>query len=122
MKVSNYKELIVWQKSMDLAEGVYKATANFPKEETYGLTSQMRRSAVSVASNIAEGYSRNSRGEFIQFLGIAKGSLSELETQILLAVRLGLIKENNSEIILGLCVEVSKILTVFKTKLKAQQN
>jgi four helix bundle protein len=122
MKVSNYKELIVWQKSMDLAEGVYKATVDFPKEETYGLTSQMRRSAVSVASNIAEGYSRNSRGEFIQFLGIAKGSLSELETQILLAVRLGFIKEDNSEIILGLCVEVSKILTVFKTKLKAQQN
>lgn len=120
MKVSNYKELIVWQKAMDLAENVYKATSKFPKEEIYGLTSQIRRSAVSIPSNIAEGYSRNTRGEFIQFLGIAKGSLSELETQVLLSVRLGLIKDTESEIILNLCIEVSKILTVFKNKLKAQ--
>lgn len=83
-----HKDLDVWNKSMDLAFNLYSMTKKFPKEEVYGLTSQMRRSAVSVVSNIAEGAARSSKKEFIQFLYIALGSLSELETQLLLAQRL----------------------------------
>ena len=83
-----YKELQIWQKTMDLSQRIYKETANFPTEEKFGLISQMRRSSVSIASNIAEGAGRNSDGEFNQFLGIAQGSAFELETQILIAGRL----------------------------------
>src|SRR5580704_883837 len=89
--VRSYRDLIVWQKSLELAEAVYTATKSFPKEEIYGLTSQMRRAAVSVASNIAEGHSRQTRGEFLQFLGMSRGSLAELQTQAILAARLDLL-------------------------------
>ena len=78
--IKSYEDLIVWQKALDLAEEIYRATRQFPKDELYGLTSQMRRAAVSIASNIAEGHERNSRGEFLQFIGHARGSLAELET------------------------------------------
>jgi len=87
-----YKDLEVWKKSMNLCESVYQLTEQFPKEERYGLTSQMRRSAVSVPSNIAEGAGRNSPKEFNQFLGISLGSLFELETQLELSARLKLSK------------------------------
>lgn len=80
--------LVAWQQAMDLIEMVYKLTAKLPKEELYGLTSQMRRCAVSIASNIAEGQGRNSKGEFLQFLGNSRGSLEELRTQLLIAKRL----------------------------------
>jgi four helix bundle protein len=86
--VSTHKDLDVWKKAMDLAAQVYSLTARFPKEELYGLTSQIRRSAVSIPSNIAEGAARHSRKEFIQFLHIASGSVAELETQLLLAIRM----------------------------------
>src|SRR5690349_1436813 len=86
-KVSNFRELIVWQKTMDLAELIYQSTRAFPKDELYGMVSQMRRAAVSIPSNIAEGQARNTTGEFIQFLGYAHGSLAELETQTELAGR-----------------------------------
>ena len=76
---------------MDLAEACYRLTANFPKDETFGLTSQLRRASVSVPANIAEGYGRDSRGSYTQFLKIAQGSLKELETHVLLAERLGLV-------------------------------
>ena len=84
-----YRDLIVWQKAKSLAVDVYKATEGFPKTEVYGLTSQMRRSAVSVFSNIAEGQGRLTRGEFLQFLGHARGSLLELDGQMELAMALG---------------------------------
>jgi len=84
----SYKELIVWQKAMDLAEEVYLLSKLFPKEELYSLTNQIRRAIVSVPSNIAEGNARNSANEHRQFLSIAKSSLVKVETQILLAVRL----------------------------------
>ncbi len=87
--MNNYKELIVWQKSMYLVEMVYQLTALFPDEEKFGLTNQIRRSAVSVPSNISEGAGRNSKKEFRNFLGIANGSLNELTTQLELASRLG---------------------------------
>ena len=79
-----HKDLDVWNKSIELAEKIYKVTSSFPKEEQYGIVSQIRRSVVSISSNIAEGAARNSKKEFIQFLYIALGSLSELETQLIL--------------------------------------
>ncbi|MFY0607384.1 MAG: four helix bundle protein [Cyclobacteriaceae bacterium] len=82
-----YKELEVWKMSMDLSEDIYKLTDSFPSDERFGLISQIRRASVSVPSNIAEGAGRNTKGEFKQFLGIAVGSLFELETQLLLAKR-----------------------------------
>lgn len=118
MTAQSYKELILWQKAMDLADLLYKSTADFPKQEIYGITSQLRRSAVSIPSNIAEGYSRNSKGEYIQFLGIAKGSLCELETQIMLSQRFGYLSNIEAEKLLSLSTEVGKLLTIFIQKLK----
>ena len=89
----DYRELKVWQKAMEMVTEVYRITQTFPREEIYGLTSQIRRAAVSVPSNIAEGQGRLTRGEFRQFLGHAKGSLAELETQILIAKNLGYIND-----------------------------
>ncbi|MBL8030977.1 MAG: four helix bundle protein [Candidatus Doudnabacteria bacterium] len=83
----SYKDLIVWQKSLELAHLIYDATKQLPKSELFGLVSQMQRAAVSIPSNIAEGYDRNNPGEFRQFLGIAYGSSAELETQLLLCIR-----------------------------------
>ena len=87
-EIRNHKDLEVWKKSMDLVSNIYKITESFPNKELYGLTNQIRRAAVSVPSNIAEGAARSSKKEFIQFLYIALGSLSELETQIIIANRL----------------------------------
>jgi four helix bundle protein len=87
----SFKELKVWQKAIMLNTSIYEVTKLFPKEELYGLTNQMRRAAVSVASNIAEGSRRNSKREFSQFLGIAKGSLAELETQAIIASNVGVL-------------------------------
>ena len=111
----NHKELDVWKKSMDLVVKVYQLTQLFPESEKYGLTSQMRRAAVSVPSNIAEGAARKGNKEFIQFLYIAIGSLSELETQYLIAVRLSFIDKN--EDFENLLVDVKKILIGFKNYL-----
>ena len=88
---ASHKDLIVWQEAIRLVEIVYRDTRNFPNEETFGLKSQIRRSAVSIPSNIAEGAARMTTGELMQFLGIARGSLAELETQLVLAARLGLL-------------------------------
>ena len=118
MKAQSYQDLILWQKAMDLAELIYTSKSGLPKEEIYGLTSQMRRSAVSIPSNIAEGRSRNTKEEFLQFLVISKGSLSELETQVLLSVRLNYLTVEQSEKILSLCSEVGKLITSFQLKLK----
>jgi len=91
--MNDFRRLNIWNESMDLAERIYSFTASFPKEETYGMTSQIRRSAISVPSNIAEGAGRNNPLEFRQFLGVASGSAAELETQLLLAKRFGYIQE-----------------------------
>ncbi len=88
--MKTHKDLDVWKKALELAESIYSVTAEFPKEEQFGLTAQIRRAAVSIASNIAEGAARNSNKEFMQFLYVAMGSLSEVETQLLLAERLRL--------------------------------
>ena len=105
----NFQELKVWQKAMDITENVYKLTSVFPKEEKYGLTSQIRRCAISIPSNIAESAGRNTNGEFRQFLGIANGSSNELYTQLILSHRLGLVKETSVRSILNQLIEIQKI-------------
>jgi len=104
-----FEELKIWQKSMDITEDVYLLSAQFPKEEKYGLTSQIRRSAVSVPSNIAEGAGRNTDGEFKNFLGIASGSSNELFTQLILSHRLNLVQEEKVKPILNNVKEVQKM-------------
>jgi four helix bundle protein len=96
-KMQTHKDLDVWKESMKLAKQMYILTTNFPKEETYGLISQIRRSAVSIPSNIAEGAARNSNKEFIQFLYISLGSISELETQLLISQEIGIIEYSSFE-------------------------
>lgn len=109
-KIKRYNDLIVWQCSMDLAKETYKVTSRFPKEELYGLTSQMRRASVSIAANIAEGHARNTTGEFRQFLGIAKGSLAELETLIILSFQLDFITPELKQELLSQSEAINKML------------
>ena len=120
MKSSNYKELKVWQKAMDLTIEVYKLVKLLPKEETYALSDQMRRAVVSIPSNIAEGQGRNSDKEFIQFLSIARGSLWELETQIEICLRIGYIDQSLATNIYNLIAEISKMLNALSNSLKPQ--
>jgi four helix bundle protein len=110
MGVRNYMDLIAWQKSMDMVVDVYNVTKLFPKEELYGLTSQLRRAAVSVPSNIAEGQGRWSNREFSHFLSIAHGSLREAETQVLIAERLGYIDAGRRAGLLGLTSEAGRLI------------
>ena len=93
--IRSYRDLRVWKEAMDLAVECYELTRGFPRAEAYGMTSQIRRAAASVAANIAEGYGRNSTGQYVQFLRIAQGSLKELETHLLLAERVSLVTEAN---------------------------
>jgi len=104
------ENLVVWQKSINLVEIIYKLTSNFPKEELYSLTSQIRRSSISIPSNIAEGKGRNSVKEFINFLHIALGSLFELKTQLYISVRLKYITEYEFDKIQNLLVEIEKMI------------
>ena len=120
MKSSNYKELKVWQKAMDLTVEVYKLVKLLPKEETYAMSDQMRRAVVSIPSNIAEGQGRNSDKEFIQFLSIARGSLWELETQIEICLRIGYIDQSLATNIYNLIEEISKMLNALSNSLKPQ--
>jgi four helix bundle protein len=110
MAVRNYSELIAWQKAMDLVEKIYSSTKRFPKEELYGLTSQVRRAAVSVPSNIAEGQGRKSTNEFLHHLSISYGSLREVETQILIAGRLHYLGQEEIKRLLELSAEVGRLI------------
>ncbi len=110
MAVRNYTELIAWQKAIGLVEAVYALSAAFPREELYGLTTQVRRAAVSVPSNIAEGQGRWTTGEFVQFLGIANGSLREVETQVHIAVRLKFVTKSDSDAVFALASEVGRLI------------
>jgi four helix bundle protein len=112
------KELKIWNKSIDLCVAVYKATNSFPREETYGLTSQMRRAAVSIPSNISEGAGRNTNGELVQFLGIATGSAYELQTQIVISERLSLLDETTSNELINDIDELLKMTYSFKQNIK----
>ncbi len=106
----HYKDLVVWQRAMDLVVEVYKSTERFPKRETYSLTDQIRRCAVSVPSNIAEGQAHYSKREFLHFLRHASGSLAELETQVLLAQRLEYLLAPQAEDLLNRIAEVGRIM------------
>ena len=110
MKVQSYRDLIVWQKARKLVKEVYLTSRRFPKDELYGLTSQMRRCSVSIPSNIAEGQGKRTTGEFLQHLGHARGSLFELETQIILAGDLEFCSEKRANELLSMAEEVRKIL------------
>ena len=110
MKVNSYRDLIVWQRSMDLVEVCYQLAGQFPKDEIFGLTSQLRRAAVSIPANIAEGHGRDGLGEYVHFLGIAQGSLRETETHLLIAGRLKLIDAEKLNQVLSLSDEVSRML------------
>lgn len=112
MKVSSYKELIVWKKAIDLVKLLYVLTNGFPKTEIYGITSQMRRSAISIPSNIAEGYGRRSHKEYLQFYSIAYGSALELETQLIIANQLHFVSETEFKSAESLLTEVIKMLYV----------
>jgi four helix bundle protein len=106
----SYRDLIVWQKAIVMVTDIYHATQNFPREENYGLTSQLRRAAVSVASNIAEGQGRLSKREFRQFLGQARGSLIEMETQVVIASNLGYLSPDTTCRLMTGSGEVSRLL------------
>ena len=118
MSVSRFRELKAWQLGMDLAERVYLITDSFPKSEIYGLTSQIRRCAVSVPSNLAEGHGRNSAKEFLQFIAISFGSICELETQILLSHRLKYINSQDYDTVLALLIETSKTIRGLQKAIK----
>jgi len=108
--IKSYRDLRVWQDSMALAESCYRLTRSLPKEEMYGLTSQIRRAAASVPANIAEGHGRENTRSFIQYLRVAQGSLKELETHLLLAERVGLVGKADIDAPASLCEAVGKML------------
>lgn len=108
--IESHRDLIVWQKSMDLAVSAYRLTNSFPVDERYGLTSQIRRSGASIPANIAEGYGRESSGAYAQQLKVAQGSLKEFETHVELAHRVGLVDELNLSMILKTSEEIGKML------------
>lgn len=116
-KVQSHRDLIVWQKAMDLVEMIYRLSDEFPADERFRLTSQITRAAVSVPSNIAEGNARWSRNDYVRFLAIAKDSLMETETQVVLAVRLGYLTDKSARPALDLIVEISKMLTTMRKRL-----
>ena len=115
--MDSYRDLIVWQKSIMLVEEVYNIVKSLPKEELYALSDQMRRSVVSIPSNIAEGYERNTTREYLRFLSIAQGSRAELETQLEICVRLAYLSVEQVNLALSLCNEVSKMLGAIIRKL-----
>ena len=119
--MKTHKDLEVWKKSMDLVTKIYKLTRNFPKEELYGLSNQMRRAGVSIPSNIAEGAGRNSSKEFLQFLYYAKGSLSELETQLIISYNLEYISKEQKQDIDTVINNIFKMLSGLIQSLKEKE-
>jgi four helix bundle protein len=117
--LKSYRDLLVWQKGIDLVVVAYKATATFPTSELYGLTSQIRRAAASIPANIAEGYGRGSRKEYLQFLQIAQGSLKELETHFIIAQRLLYLTPSQTERLLADTEELGRMLRGLIQKLKS---
>ncbi|MCE5269169.1 MAG: four helix bundle protein [Planctomycetaceae bacterium] len=122
MAVQHYRQLIAWQKAMDLVEAVYRTTNSFPKTEVYGLASQLQRAAVSVPSNIAEGQGRSTTRDFLHFLSIAQGSLMEVETQATIAKRLGYIEEPVESSLLEAAAEVGRLLNGLCNSLNKKLN
>lgn len=115
--MNNYKELKVWQKAVDLAINIYETTCSFPSEEKYGITSQIRRSSVSIPSNIAEGSGRNTHKDFNNFLSISYGSTCELETQLIIANKAGYLEQNKLEQLTNQIIEIQKMNYALKRSL-----
>ena len=118
--IQSYRDLQVWQEGMNLAEACYRLTKGFPREEIYGMTSQIRRAAASIPANVAEGYGRKSRAEYIRFLYIAQGSLKELETHLLLSQRVELVAAQAINPILRQCESVGRLLTALIRALESK--
>lgn len=116
----DYKSLIVWQKSIVLVKKVYHLTASFPSDEKFGLTSQMRRAAVSIPSNIAEGQARRTTGDYVRFVSTAEGSLAELDTQLIIAIELGYLEKPLTFECTDLMIEVRKMLNALRRSLLAR--
>ncbi len=116
---NTFRKLLIWQKSMTLVTEIYKEVKNFPSEELYALTSQIKRSATSIPSNIAEGYGRNSVKDYLRFLNMALSSLFELQTQIEIAYNLKFLKEDNFKTLYENTREIERMLTSFINKIKA---
>jgi four helix bundle protein len=114
--IKSFRDLLLWQKAIQFAKEVYELTRGFPREERFGLTSQLRRAAVSVSSNIAEGHARQGR-EFTHFLSVARGSLAEAESQLLLAIELEFLKSEALAPALGLCTEIRRMAASLANKL-----
>lgn len=117
-QITDFKDLRIWQKGMDIAEQCYFLTKLFPRDELYGMVQQIRRSAVSIPANIAEGYGRRSTGDYIRFLNIAQGSINELETHLLLSQRVGLSTNKDTVSIIYLIREESRMIITLIKKLK----
>lgn len=119
-RIRDYRDLIVWKEAMEIARLVYLLTRDFPREEAFGMTSQMRRAAISIPANIAEGFGRAQRKSFIQFLRIAQGSLKELETLAILSNQVGLLKVDGFEDLFGRSQRLGKRLVQFVRSLGAE--
>ncbi|YAF93842.1 MAG: four helix bundle protein [Nodularia sp. CChRGM 3473] len=117
MKIESHRDLIVWQKSMDMVVHIYQLTTNFPTTETYRITSQVTRAAVSIPANIAEGHARGSKNDYAHFLAISKGSLMETETFLMLALRLNYLTPVQANPTLSLITEISKMLTSLRHRI-----
>lgn len=115
--IRNYRDLLVWQKAMHLVEEVYQLTSRFPPDERFGLVAQLRRAAVSIPSNIAEGQARKSTREFVQFISLAEGSLAEVDTQLLLSERLGLCVDRDVQTLFSVIEEIRKMLMALGARL-----
>jgi len=120
--IKSYKDLIIWQKSIDLAVEVYRLSSKFPKEEIYSMTSQIRRAVTSISLNIAEGYERNTTKNYINSLYIAQGSLQEVESAILLSLRLNFVKEEDCEKVNSLMLEEFKMFNALINSLENKIN
>jgi four helix bundle protein len=117
----SYKDLLVWQKGIALAKIAYRLTQSFPSAEKFGLIAQIRRAAVSIPSNIAEGQARHTTGEFIQFISHAEGSLAELDTQLILSIELNFCRDAGADSAFALIGELRRMLNVLRRKLSARQ-
>jgi four helix bundle protein len=122
-EIKSYKDLLIWQKGIDIIIKLYQLVEGFPKEEIYALTSQLKRAAISISSNIAEGYGRNSTQSYIHFVSISRGSLFELETQLIVAQKLKFIKnETLFSDLMNQITEESKMINSFINKLESSKN
>jgi four helix bundle protein len=121
MEISSYRDLKVWQSAIELATRIYALSADFPKSEVYGLTAQMRRAAVSVAANIAEGHGRETTAALIQFLRIAQGSVKEVETHVIIDQRLDFPSTSDAEAVLSQCDEIGRMIRGLIRSLQEKQ-